>query len=145
MLRASGTDERVALAWANKRKRAAAGGHVLTPTRPAWVNLVGDKLVENQAAGRTVRRIFREVASGMGCYTVAKRLQKDRVPTLSGDKRSRGWNKSRVLAIVTSDAPLGVLHTHKRDGKKRIESLRICRRLVGLSHAAAQAISCNWA
>ena len=63
----------------------------------------------------------------MGCYAVAKRLQRDRVPTLSGDKKSNGWNKSRILAIVRSDAPLGVLHTHKRaaDGKTRIPYERI--------------------
>ena len=122
--------EWVASAWADKRKRATTEHHVLTPTRPAWVDLVdavrvdgkliSARLKENKEKADIVRRIFRMVADGMGCYTVAKRLEKEVVPTLSGDKKSNGWNKSRILAIVMSDAPLGVLHTYRREGKKRI-------------------------
>jgi DNA invertase Pin-like site-specific DNA recombinase len=119
--------ERVGKAWDNKRNRAAEGNHILTRIRPAWVDIVDGKLVANGERSAIVKRIFREVASGMGCYSVAKRLQREGVPPLSGNKKSNGWNKSRILAIVRSDAPLGVLHTHTRgeDGKTRVSGAKI--------------------
>jgi DNA invertase Pin-like site-specific DNA recombinase len=123
---------RVSAAWSSKRRRASEGHHVLTPIRPAWVDLIDGKLVANPEGARTVRRIFEDVANGMGCFTVANRLQAEWVktgafPPLSGNRKTNGWNKSRVREIVQSDAPLGVLHAHKRaaDGKTRIPGEKI--------------------
>jgi len=124
---------RVSEAWASKRRRAK-DGHVLTPIRPAWVDLIDGKLVANREGAKTVLRIFHDVAAGMGCYTVAKRLQAEwmktgNYPPLSGDRKTAGWNKSRIREIIISDAPLGALHTHtkSKDGKNRIPGEKIER------------------
>lgn len=109
----------VSSAWTAKRKNAAS--KPLTKVRPAWVDLSADgTFIANPDAKRTINRIFEEAASGIGCYTIARRLQRDGVPTLSGDKRSNGWNKSRVLDIIKTDRVLGWYQPHKREGKKRV-------------------------
>jgi DNA invertase Pin-like site-specific DNA recombinase len=120
--------KRVKESWEGRHRLAKSEQKRLTSIRPAWLDIDPNtgKLVPNEGAN-TVRRIYREIADGMGCYLVARRLQKEYEATgqpapLSGGKQSMGWSKTRVHHIVTSDAPLGVLSVHKLgpDGKKRV-------------------------
>lgn len=117
----------VSSAWDEKRKKARirplTDGRIkpLTKIRPAWLDIGPDgEFVLNRDAKRIITRIFEEAAAGIGCYTIARRLQDDGEPTLSGEKLSNGWNKSRVLEIVRTDRVLGWFQPHKRKGNKRI-------------------------
>ena len=49
----------------------------MTSTRPAWVDInpKTGEFIANKQAAKTVHRIYEMVADGMGCYTVARRLQ----------------------------------------------------------------------
>ena len=71
-----------------KRKLAREDHKVMTHSRPhGWTLILRPRFVPNEEGAKTVRRIFEDVAGGMGCMTVAKRLQADwkkpAVPTLS--------------------------------------------------------------
>ena len=59
------------------RRKLAATGKKMTSTRPAWVDInpKTGEFIANKQAAKTVHRIYEMVADGMGCYTVARRLQ----------------------------------------------------------------------
>src|SRR6267142_3435459 len=69
--------DRLAEAW--KEKRAGIGQKKLTARCPSWLSLRSDRrgfdLIEDRAA--VVRRIFDEAASGIGTYTIVRRLNED--------------------------------------------------------------------
>ena len=112
---------------------------VLTKTRPAWLDIVDGEFVEN-AGAQTVKRIFREAASGLGSYVIMSALNNEHVPTLTGNKKhaltlkdgtpnlhpragqskANGWNPQRVIEIIRSDAPLGFLQLYRGRGKDKV-------------------------
>lgn len=108
--------ERIAQAW--KAKRAAIGQKKMTARCPGWLRLTPDRIkfevIEERAA--IVRRIFEEAASGIGTYSIVRRLNEDGVPTFT-DKR--GWQKSTVHKILSSSAAIGTFQPGKVDGSKR--------------------------
>lgn len=112
---------------------------VLTTVRPAWLDVNPQydpkrpdpnipPFIAN-AGAKIIRRIFDETAAGVGSYSIAKRLNDEHVPPLTGDKKhnkdhpqagqsiGNGWNRGRVNAILRSDAPLGWFQPHVRDPK----------------------------
>ncbi len=112
--------------WIQKRAEAAKTGQPLTRTRPAWLDWVDGRFVVNQERAAIVLRIFREVAAGDGTWTVAKRLNDERIPPMNGGRMLRDdqgnairpisneWNKSRINQIVHADAVLGWMQPHVR-------------------------------
>jgi DNA invertase Pin-like site-specific DNA recombinase len=124
---------RLKQAWDIKR----AGDAKLTRMCPAWLTYQDDKFVPNAGAD-IVRRIYSEAANGLGSYHIAAGLNRDLIPPLTGDKRhgeklpdggpnpkvgqllANGWNKGRIVAILKSDAPLGLFQPHKKVGKNRV-------------------------
>lgn len=120
-------------AWNIKR----ASGARQTSICPAWLspirgrNGVGTTFTPNSGAA-VIQRIFREAASGIGSFSIAKRLNDDGILPLTGDKKhgkdhpkagqsiSNGWNRGRINQIIRSDAVLGWYQPHKRDGKNRV-------------------------
>lgn len=125
--------------WILKRNRLAHN-ELLTTTRPAWLDITanGRSFVPN-AGAKTVKRIFREAAAGLGTFVIATGLNRDRIASLTGDKKhatllpsgepnphplagkTKGglWNPQRVSALIKSDAPLGWFQPHTREGYKR--------------------------
>ena len=66
-----------------------------------------------------VRRIFNEAADlGMGADLIARRLNREKVPTFG---RSKGWHKSYVLKILGSRAVLGEFQPRTTRGEIQIE------------------------
>jgi hypothetical protein len=125
---------RISALQTQKRKRAREDcRNIITEMRPAWLDVINGRFIENPDAVVTIRRIFAEAAMGYGCYSIAKRLARDGIPSLTGNKKhgeklrsgqpnplaghpiGNGWNKSRVREIIQSDRPLGVLQPHTRD------------------------------
>jgi DNA invertase Pin-like site-specific DNA recombinase len=109
--------DRLAQAW--KAKRAGIGQKKLTARCPSWLSLKPDRSgfdeIENRVA--VVRRIFDEAASGIGTYTIVRRLNDDRVPTFTG---KGGWQNSTVNKILSSPAAIGTFQPNRMDGGKRV-------------------------
>jgi DNA invertase Pin-like site-specific DNA recombinase len=105
---------RLAEVWRMKRERAASGVRA-TSNCPAWLRASGSgfEIIPERAV--VVRRIFSESASGVGVYSIAKRLNSDGVRTLSG----RSWRRSSVLHVLTSRAVLGEYQPGLRRGDGR--------------------------
>lgn len=110
--------ERVAKAWANKR--ANADSKKLTARCPSWLRLTTDRskfeIIEVHA--QIVRRIFNEVNSGLGVYTIVRRLNAEKVPTFTS--RAKGWAHSTVNKVVNSPAVIGNFQPNKLVNGKRI-------------------------
>lgn len=113
--------DRVSKAWANKRSRAAEVK--LTKRCPGWLRLSEDRrsfeVIKDRAM--IVRRIFEETVSGIGVYTVARRLNAEGVPCFGS---SNGWQLSSLHKIINSRAVIGefqpsrlVNGKRERDGK----------------------------
>ncbi len=102
---------RLPKAWEAKRSRAK--DIKLTARAPAWLSLSEDRKtfhVMNERAD-AVRRIFHEAASGIGAYTIVRRLNEEGVPTFRNRER---WQTSTVNKIVGSLAVIG----HFQPGRK---------------------------
>jgi DNA invertase Pin-like site-specific DNA recombinase len=108
---------RIAAAWKNKRTKAAAQ-KPMTKWCPAWLTLSSDRTSyePNPERVEIVRQIFRDTASGIGMYTVARRLNTDGVETFAGPN---GWHQSYIAKILANRAVLGEFQPHIRiDGKR---------------------------
>ena len=108
--------DRLAQAW--KAKRAVISQKKLTARCPSWLRLSEDRsgfeVVEEQAA--SVRRIFNEAASGIGTYTIVRRLNEAGVPTFTG---KGGWQNSTVNKILSSPAAIGTFQPSRMEAGKR--------------------------
>ena len=99
--------QRLAAAWAAKRRRLEAGdGFVMTRRAPAWLEVVGSppRFVVIPARTEIVRRIFEETVAGFGKHHIARNLNRDGVPPFG---RGDAWQASYVQKILTSPAVLG--------------------------------------
>jgi DNA invertase Pin-like site-specific DNA recombinase len=112
--------ERVAEAWAEKRRSAQANkSEKLTDRVPAWLDVERDQqgrrvFVPNENRVATVKRIFEETANGNGRRMIVKRLNGE------GDrsfKSKKAWQTSSIAKIVTGRAVLGEYQPHRRNGK----------------------------
>lgn len=108
--------DRLSQAW--KAKRAVIGQKKLTARCPSWLRLTPDRMgfevVEDRAA--VVRRIFDEAASGIGTFTIVRRLNEEGVPTFMG---KGGWQNSTVNKILSSAAAIGTFQPNRMEGGKR--------------------------
>ena len=128
--------KRSAAYWRKKREAVTEScatrpfSTMLTPIRPAWIDRIDGVFVVNEIKGKIILRIVKEVASGLGTYTVAMRLNDDGIPPMNGDKwfREKGtkipikpvssdWNKSRINQIIHSNSLLGWMQPHVRISK----------------------------
>lgn len=108
--------DRLSQAW--KAKRALIGEKKLTARAPSWLRLRADRsgfeVIEDRAA--IVRRIFDDAASGLGTYTIVRRLNEDGVPTFMG---KGGWQNSTVNKILSSQAAVGTFQPNRMENGKR--------------------------
>ncbi|MGF6311914.1 DNA invertase Pin-like site-specific DNA recombinase [Bradyrhizobium sp. i1.8.4] len=108
--------DRLSQAW--KAKRAGIGLKKLTARCPSWLRLTRDRMdfevVEDRAA--VVRRIFDEAASGIGTFTIVRRLNEEGVPTFMG---KGGWQNSTVNKVLSSAAAIGTFQPNRMEGGKR--------------------------
>jgi DNA invertase Pin-like site-specific DNA recombinase len=109
--------DRLSQAW--KAKRAGIGQKKLTARCPSWLRLKADRsgfdVIKDRAA--VIRRIFDEAASGIGTYTIVRRLNEDGVPTFTG---KGGWQNSTVNKILSGPAAIGTFQPSRMEGGKRI-------------------------
>lgn len=108
---------RLSSAWANKRRNVDA--RKLTGRCPGWLQLTPDKksfeLIEHRA--ETVRGIFDDCASGIGTYSIARRLNEAGVQPFGS---SKGWQISYVTKILKNRAVIGEFQPHRLVNGQRI-------------------------
>ncbi len=114
---------RLSEAWTSKRRNVSR--RKLTAQCPAWLSLTADKesfiVLEDRAA--IVQRIFEESASGIGNYSIARRLNKAGVQPFG---RSQGWQISYINKILTNRAVLGEFQPHRLfEGRRMPEGTAI--------------------
>lgn len=118
---------RLKKAWVAKRARARVTP--LTSLCPAWLWLdqSAGKFIVCESRAETVRRIFKEALNGKGREAIAKMLNRDRVPVMSGgDFSSSHWQSGAVARILKSPAVIGTLIPHTLeylDGKRVYKAL----------------------
>ena len=113
--------ERVAAAWAEKRRKVRAGeANRLTMRAPAW--LQWDPTAEawgvDEPKAQIVRRIFQLTLEGEGAHKIAERFNRQGLSPLG---RGQRWHRSAVAKILTNRAVIGELvpgHMEFRDGKR---------------------------
>lgn len=118
-------------AW--EAKRTNANKIKMTARCPGWLRLTANReefeVIEERA--KIVRRIFNEVNSGLGTYTIVRQLNAENVPTFSKGKRKRKngierdsrWALSTVNSIIKSPAVIGNFQPKKLvNGKRTPES-----------------------
>jgi DNA invertase Pin-like site-specific DNA recombinase len=108
---------RVSQAWQNKRN--AISTQKLTRRGPAWLRLPPGQQEFEAIPERVavIRRIFDETVSGIGAFTIACRLNDDKVPTFG---KSKTWQPSSVNKIVASSAVIGEFQLHEGASGTRI-------------------------
>tara|TARA_R110002074_G_scaffold402288_1_gene606314 strand:+ start:148 stop:1794 length:1647 start_codon:yes stop_codon:yes gene_type:complete len=117
--------QRVGMAWAQKRIRAATG-IPMTSLCPLWLKRSddGSGWVEIPDRVEIVRRIFRDSLYGLGAYKIAQRLTEEGVapwrPRRSTPtNRKVGWQPSTIKKILSNESVLGRFQPHtKRDGQR---------------------------
>ena len=89
----------------------------MTAKCPAWLELKNGKFQIIKERAKVIQRIFEDSASGIGSYTIAKRLNDDKVPSFSGKPL---WFESYVTKILSHRTVLGECQPHKTVNGKRI-------------------------
>ncbi|HEV2897396.1 MAG TPA: recombinase family protein [Pseudaminobacter sp.] len=108
---------RLSAAWSNKRKNLET--RKLTKVAPAWLALSADRQSFKIVATRdtVVQRVFSEANSGFGAFSIARRLNKDGVPTFG---TSRGWQESYVSKMLANRAVIGEFQPHRYEEGLRV-------------------------
>ncbi len=96
--------ERVRAAWQNKKKRAAAGEHVLTAKVPAWLELNDGVLEVISERAEIVQRIFALTLKGWGKSAIAREFNTEGVPTFG---KAKSWHASYIQKILRNEAVIG--------------------------------------
>jgi DNA invertase Pin-like site-specific DNA recombinase len=110
--------ERVAAAWAEKRKTAANECEPMSGRCPAWLELAPDRKSYVPVADHvdTVRSMFEDAAS-LGIHTITRNLNKAGKLSFG---TGRKWQESSVRKILASKAVIGEFQPHRLVDGKRI-------------------------
>jgi DNA invertase Pin-like site-specific DNA recombinase len=110
---------RVAAAWSRK-KEAARNGEILTRRTPAWivVDAAGKKMSIDEKKAEVIRWIFDEYLKGKGHFTIARELNKRKVPPFGWGK---SWGTTSIRRFLNAVSVMGDYQPCKYigEGKKR--------------------------
>lgn len=109
--------QRIGAAWMSKRK--SAGTQPMTAKCVGWLKLADDRKTFNLIPDRAavVKNIFEQARSGVGAYSIAKRLRQQKVKTFG---RSSRWFPSYIKKILDSRAVIGEFTpATKRNGSEK--------------------------
>lgn len=105
--------ERLAEAWAEKRRRVREGlDTVLTSRGPSWLQRTPTGWEERAPHADTVRRIYRMTREGAGEHAIAAALNSEGVPVMG---RGRMWHRSTVSKVLRNPAVVGTLVPGRMD------------------------------
>jgi DNA invertase Pin-like site-specific DNA recombinase len=97
--------ERCSRAWSEKKRLAAAKKVPITKIVPAWIEVRESKFSLRPEAAAVVRRIYRLARDGRGIEQIARLLNAESVPAISG--KSAKWGVSYVASILKNRAVFG--------------------------------------
>ena len=108
---------RLSAAWKEKRKGLAT--KKFSAQCPYWMTLdkENNKFEVNQVHVDIVNYIFELAASGMGNYSIVKRLNSEGVKNFG---RADSWSTSSVQVLLNNRAVLGEFQPHTKINKKRV-------------------------
>lgn len=90
------------------REKARQHGTPMTARCPTWLSLVGEgdtrRFVVNKSRAKTVQRIYKLSASGLGQNQIAVALNRLKIPTFTGKPK---WQGGMVQHILQTDAVIG--------------------------------------
>ncbi|HXS54033.1 MAG TPA: recombinase family protein [Usitatibacter sp.] len=108
--------------WKRKRDKIRDHQHKLTSQCPAWLRLSSDgtrfEVIPEHSA--IVMRIIEMVQSGLGKASIAKRLNREGIPSFGGRNRQRTWFESYITKIIRSRALVGEFQPHHRQNGKSV-------------------------
>jgi DNA invertase Pin-like site-specific DNA recombinase len=114
-------------AWKTRREKRKKG--VLCP---AWLKLSPDGqtylLIDDRV--EVLKRIFEWAINGVGCYTIARFLNDEKVDPFStklkgkprAGRAARGWHAASVSDLLTSRAVLGDYTPYHREGHNKVQA-----------------------
>jgi DNA invertase Pin-like site-specific DNA recombinase len=109
---------RCTAAWAEKKRQARAGKHVLSHNMPAWIeerNGQGPRKLEGATLhliperAAIVQRIYQLAAGGYGLCSIVKLFNQEKVPTMG---KSGRWVRSYVAQILLDRRAIGEFQPH---------------------------------
>jgi hypothetical protein len=111
-------------AWANKRKQATNGGHILTARCPLWLRLSDDrkKFVLIPEPRQAIEKIYRMRLDGKGKGQIVKELNKNPdiwKPEKSKRNKTGGWQEPYVEKILSDPMVIGTYQPRKRDNESK--------------------------
>ncbi|MCI1897649.1 MAG: recombinase family protein [Enterobacter sp.] len=90
--------ERIRKGWEKKREQAFSEGTIVTNKRPQWIDVEDERYVLNYKAA-VVKEIFELYKTGLGCPTIAKKLQNKEGAQY---RFNRAWTGELVHKILTN-------------------------------------------
>ena len=90
------------LRWSVKKRMA--NGTYITPSVPYGYLMENGKLVIDSSKAEIIRKIFKCYLSGMGTIKIAAYLEREGIPTPTGNIR---WHKNAVRYILTNERYVG--------------------------------------
>lgn len=103
--------ERVGAAW--KLKKASASTSPLTARGPAWLRLEDGRWRIVESAAETVRYVYRLATDGHSVLDIARRLNRESVPTIA---RSAHWGVGVLTRMLRSRAVFGEYQPKRASG-----------------------------
>ena len=67
------------------------------------------ELAINQKEAKVVQRIFRDYLRGKGCFTIAKELNREKIPTVTGAR----WHENTLMDMLKNEKYKGDFHLQK--------------------------------
>jgi DNA invertase Pin-like site-specific DNA recombinase len=102
--------ERIAAAWAGKRKKAREDrSTIVAGSLPAWIEKRDGKLRLIPERAKAIRRIFALAVAGYGRNRIVQALKDEQVPPFNGED----WATSSVGFILSDRRALGVYQPRK--------------------------------
>jgi DNA invertase Pin-like site-specific DNA recombinase len=92
------------------RKQFEDGTFKISTPAYGYMNDENGQLIIKEDEAKIIRRIFNEYLSGKGCYIIAKRLNKDNIPTI---RYAEEWQESVVKVILQNSVYEGDLLLQK--------------------------------
>jgi DNA invertase Pin-like site-specific DNA recombinase len=101
--------------WTKRRKQLKQD--IFSTRRPSWLDVTEDRqFVPNPEKTEIVRRIFTEVIAGTGIMALARKLNKEGVPSISKAAR---WQHSYLHKVLTNRAVLGEWQPKQQAGDRK--------------------------
>ena len=119
----------------SKREEAVTTGKIMSANVPQWINTIVDEVLPSGKAGKQhfelneeksaiVRQICELFLNGLGCQSIARKLNLEKVPCL---RRGKYWGPANVRAILSNQSLCGryVQSVKKKIGETPVEPVVI--------------------